>query len=262
VKFTIITVVKNKKEELVNTIRSVLSQKYQNFEYIVFDGCSTDGTKEFVNKNYKGRFKYIYKKDKNLYDALNCSIALSNGDYIGILHAGDFFYSDSLLSLINKKLNKNYDFIFGDLIYYNSNFNVPRILRSKVNSLNKFNFFKIPHPTVFFNKKFFLRKKLYYNIKYDISSDMDFIIRLVNESPNYLYVKKFFIFMKIGGLSTSFNKFLQKFFEDFEIYIKHFGFFSFFIFIRKTFFKVKGFFFYKKRFIQILKKQFLKISNE
>ena len=59
-KFTIITVVKNKKEELINTIRSVLSQKYQNFEYIVFDGCSTDGTTEFVNKNYKGRFKDIY----------------------------------------------------------------------------------------------------------------------------------------------------------------------------------------------------------
>jgi len=245
-KFTIITVVKNRKEDLIATINSVLSQKYKNFEYIVFDGYSTDGTKELININYKGRFKYIYKKDKNLYDALNRSIVLSKGSYIGILHAGDIFYSDNLLSNINKKISKEYDFIFGDLIFYNKYLKIKRVWKCNVKNLNKFNCFKIPHTTLFVNKNLFLNKRLYYNIKYDISSDLDFIIKLVNISTNYLYIKNFFICMKMGGLSTSYNHFLRKTFQDMVIYIEHFHLFFILILFKKILFKLKSLFFKKK----------------
>ena len=93
-KFSLITVVKNNKFQISKTINSIKEQNYKNFEYIVIDGNSTDGTTEIIkkiNKNYR-KLKHIIRKDKNLYDGLNFGIKVSKGKYIVILHSGDSFF--------------------------------------------------------------------------------------------------------------------------------------------------------------------------
>ena len=91
-KITIITVVKNNKKDLELTIKSVLAQNYKNFQYIIFDGMSNDGTEKVIKKYKKKNIRYIRQRDKNYYDGLNRAITLAKGDYIGILNAGDLMY--------------------------------------------------------------------------------------------------------------------------------------------------------------------------
>ena len=84
-KFSIITVVLNDKLELKKTIRSVLKQKFRNFEYLIIDGGSTDGTLNLLKK-YNGKIDYwVSKKDKGIWDAVNKGILLSKGKYINTI---------------------------------------------------------------------------------------------------------------------------------------------------------------------------------
>ena len=113
-KFSIITVVKNGFPEIELTIKSVLKQNYKDFEYIIFDGNSTDGTSEYIKKNFKKEIKYFRKSDNGMYDGLNRATRYAKGDYLLNLHAGDFFYSSSTLDSLNRiiKKNKAIDFFF------------------------------------------------------------------------------------------------------------------------------------------------------
>ena len=88
-KFSVITVVKNDRYKILKTINSVKSQIFKDYEYIVVDGKSTDGTSQIIKKNLrKNKYnKHILKKDKNLYQALNYGIKKSKGEYIVILHS-------------------------------------------------------------------------------------------------------------------------------------------------------------------------------
>ena len=96
-KLTIITVIKNDKKNLLISLKSILSQTYKNFEYIIYDGMSSDGTKLAIKKYLNKNIKYICKKDKNYYEGLNYTINKASGDYIGILNAGDQYYNTNTL---------------------------------------------------------------------------------------------------------------------------------------------------------------------
>ena len=99
-KVSIITVSYNNIDTIEDTVQSVLSQTYQNLEYIVIDACSNDGTKDILEK-YKNSIDHlIIENDKGMYDGLNKGIKASTGDIIGILHSDDV-YKDSLV--IEKK---------------------------------------------------------------------------------------------------------------------------------------------------------------
>ena len=105
-KFSLITVVKNDKLNIHKTINSIQKQKYKNFEFIIIDGKSKDGTTEIIkkkNRRFK-KLKHIIRKDENLYDGLNYGIRKSIGKYIVILHSGDKFFSKNTLEIINKKI--------------------------------------------------------------------------------------------------------------------------------------------------------------
>ena len=93
-KISIITVVYNNKETIQDAMDSVLLQKYDDLEYIIVDGASTDGTVEIIKdilKRYPERnVKFISEKDNGIYDAMNKGIRNSIGDVIGMLNSDDF----------------------------------------------------------------------------------------------------------------------------------------------------------------------------
>lgn len=104
---TIITVVFNGEKYIEKTIRSILSQTYNNIEYIVIDGGSTDGTIEIVRK-YRGKISYwISEPDNGIFDAMNKGASVATGEYIYYLNAGDAFYSDNTLFDVVNHLNDN-----------------------------------------------------------------------------------------------------------------------------------------------------------
>ncbi len=113
-KISIITVVLNDKDNIRNTIESCLSQDWENKEYIIFDGGSTDGTIDVINEYIDRIACFRSEKDNGIYDAMNKAVSCSTGDWIIILNSGDYFYSEKSLS-DSMKINKDgIDVIYGD----------------------------------------------------------------------------------------------------------------------------------------------------
>jgi len=164
----------NAKDDLAKTIISLKNQYYKNFEYIVIDGGSTDGTVDVI-KNNQEIINYWYSNlDHGIYDAMNKGIEQANGKYIGILNAGDQ-YSKEGLEIINKYLEKDddLDFIFGSVLKKNLRWGY-----RKFRIFWNFDFYS-SHSSGFFIKRISQEKLGKYNLKYKISSDYDLFYRMI-----------------------------------------------------------------------------------
>ena len=185
------------------------------------------------NKN----IKYICKKDKNYYEGLNYAVKKAKGKYIGILNAGDTYFDNNVLRMVIKKgLSKNCDLLFGNLIYINDMNDHKRIWKYPIQELNLITALKIASPTMFIKKNIAI---LYpYNTAYNISSDTDFNLCISKKNFNFVYLNKFLVFMKTGGLSTNPWLFLKKMKEDLLILKKYFGILFLIIYAYKIIIKI------------------------
>ncbi len=96
-KVSVITVVFNGEQFLESTILSVLNQTYDNVEYIIIDGESTDGTVDIIKKYEEEIDYWVSEKDAGIYDAMNKGIDIASGEWINFMNAGDTFYNNSIL---------------------------------------------------------------------------------------------------------------------------------------------------------------------
>lgn len=181
--FTIITPTLNNKIGLIKTINSIKTQKLTNFEFIVVDGGSTDGTIEILNES-KIITKWISENDKGIYDAINKGINFSNGKYINTINSGDAYFSENSLSIIKDYFDKNdVSFVFGAVKKKKNHY------KYKPEKINwSFNFYPA-HSGGFFVKKEVHDKIGLYNLRYLCSSDYDFFWRLIKKN-------------KLKGIST------------------------------------------------------------
>ena len=116
-KFSIITVNYNNKEGLRNTIESVIHQTYRDFEYIVIDGGSTDGSVDILKK-YDQQINYwVSEKDSGIYNAMNKGISKAHGEYLNFMNSGDCFYALDNLERVAKYQYET-DFIVGRDYHY------------------------------------------------------------------------------------------------------------------------------------------------
>jgi glycosyltransferase len=246
-KLSILTIVKNNKKNLLISLKSILSQSFKNFEHIIYDGMSNDGTKSIIENYLNKNTRYIRRHDNNYYEALNYAAKSATGDYIGILNAGDKYFNTSILEKINKKiLATKCDLLFGDLIYFNKKNYLTRIWNFPIRDLNSLTALKIASPTLFIKKKIIISNL--YNTKYNISSDTDFNIRISKKNLNFVYLNQFIILMKIGGLSTNPKFFIKKMLQDILILRKYFKFLFAFVYLYKVLIKLRTFIVYKKKF--------------
>lgn len=251
-KFSIITVVKDELFKIGLSVQSLKNQTFKDYEHIIFDGESIDGTSEFLKKNLNHKTLYFREKDNGVYDAINKSFKKVSGEYILLLHAGDFFYSQDSLDQLAKFIDKNnnFDFFYSNLLFYNlSNLNVTRVWNIASNNNNKLNFLKIAHTTLCINKR--ISKNLFYDHKFKISADTDYLYNICRNF-NGKYFNNFFIFMDDKGLSNSKKYFFNKFFEDIQILYKRFNIFFLIILMYKYFIKIPGIFNKEKKFNKLL----------
>ncbi|NVC63394.1 glycosyltransferase [Vibrio sp. 05-20-BW147] len=205
-KVSIITVCYNSAKTLEDTIVSVASQDYENIEYIIIDGGSTDRTNEIIEKYSDNIDVYLSEKDEGLYDAMNKGIKLAQGDVIGILNSDDFFVSKSSVSdLMSGFSQYNVDAVYSDLVYVQANNTdkITRLYSSKIfkRSLIKFGLM-LPHPT-FYAKKSVYDKCGFYKLDYRVAADFEFIARCVEKGIVFNRVPKITIKMREGGISSS-----------------------------------------------------------
>jgi glycosyltransferase involved in cell wall biosynthesis len=221
--FTIITVVKNNIHNISSTIESVLGQKFKNYEYIILDGKSSDGTEKLIRQKYltNSKIKFISYNDKGIYSAINYAIKKSRGSYIGLIHSGDLYVNNEVLSKVAAKI-KNLDFLYGGVKFYNKFLKIVRIWNVN-KKYNENNFYNIPHPALFVKKRICL--KYPYNEEYRISSDTEFIMNLVKNFSNHDYINETIQYMNNQGVSNNLKYLLNKIAEDLLILKKKTNFF-------------------------------------
>ena len=112
---SIITVNFNNKKGLIQTIETVVNQECKDFEWIIVDGGSTDGSVEVIQDHIKHVDFWVSELDQGVYDAMNKGIKVATGDYILFLNSGDYFYTNEATKIINS-LESNTDFIIYDYI--------------------------------------------------------------------------------------------------------------------------------------------------
>jgi glycosyltransferase involved in cell wall biosynthesis len=181
---SIITVVFNGSESVEKTILSVLSQSYQNKEYIIIDGCSTDGTVDIIRKYDSDIDHWLSEKDKGIYDAMNKGIALASGTWINFMNSGDQFASQNVLDDFAKSVGENDDILFGDALVEYPTFKTlyPVIALDRM-------WKKMPfcHQATFFKGS--LLKEWKFDLRYRLSSDYDLLYRAYLEGRRFRYVK-------------------------------------------------------------------------
>jgi glycosyltransferase involved in cell wall biosynthesis len=209
-KISIITVVYNNKETILDAINSVLSQEYDDLEYIIVDGASTDGTVEVIKKAVKRyperNMKFVSETDHGIYDAMNKGIRLATGDIIGILNSDDFYINNDVIStVVNVFMAQNVDSVFADLVYVRAD-DLDKIVRyysSATFHPKKMAYGWMPaHPTFFAKIKIYEQYGLY-KTDYRIAADYELIARfLVKNKVSYSYISQVLVKMRTGGAST------------------------------------------------------------
>ena len=191
-------------------MQSVILQDYEDVEYIIVDGGSTDDTLSIV-RNYRHKIAHLVsEKDEGLYYAINKGIALATGDIIGILHADDFYTSDNVLSDIAKIFKTtNAEAVYADLFYVDKD-NTDKIVRTwKSGNYNDGKFlwgWMPPHPT------FFVKKSVYenfgvFNTDLRSAADYELMLRFLHKHRiKVAYLPEFIVKMRVGGQSNASDK--------------------------------------------------------
>lgn len=222
-KISIITVCFNAEHEIEQTLTSVLNQTYDDFEYIIIDGKSLDGTTDII-KRYQSTFSkkgisvfFISEKDNGIYNAMNKGISKTNGEWFLFLNSGDYLCDNNVLEKISNVLNNaDYDIVYGDAIL-------------KSNSMYKYDkskpLYEIKEHMVFSHQSTFIHnlvmKKFMYDEQYRIAADYNFFIKLYLADYRFHSVDFPIAVFSLGGVSTNLSYNKKREMEDIEIYYRN-----------------------------------------
>lgn len=206
-KVTVIGMSYNDLPHLKQSAATILQQDYENLEYVVVDGGSTDGSVEFlsvVEKKMKdrpgGSMKWVSEPDKGLYHALDKGIAMASGDIIGIMNER-FANTHVLTDMVDIIQREGTDGVHSAMDYIDENGRVVRRWRMGKGSLNTG--WMAAHPTMYLKKEIF-EKYGDYKIDYRIAADYEFMIRILKEGEVKLsYIPDVLVHMFHGENSTS-----------------------------------------------------------
>ena len=206
-KITVITVVLNNKAYIADCINSVINQTYKNYEYIIIDGGSTDGTVDIIRDYQRYISAWISEADCGIFDAMNKGIMLARGEVIAFLNSDDLYYDSCVLeNVVDTMLSSGADACFADMVYVKTQDldNIVRYWRAgsfKPELLKKG---WIPaHPT------FFARKTVYdqyglFDLRYKLAADYELMARfLADDKIQTAYIPKTFAKMRVGGASNN-----------------------------------------------------------
>lgn len=221
VKISVITAVFNARDSVEDAIKSVLRQTYDNFELIVIDGASTDGSKEVIENFRDSLGVFISEPDDGIYDALNKGIKFASGDVIGFLHADDVFENDDILSKVAINfMDSEIDAVYGDLVYISKKkpANILRYWKSGAYSEGMLKQgWMPPHPTFYCRRSAYTQMGMF-DVSFDIAADYDCMLRFFT-SKNFrcAYIPEVLVRMSVGGTSNrSISNIIRKSVEDYR----------------------------------------------
>ncbi|MGR0481939.1 MAG: glycosyltransferase family 2 protein [Candidatus Electronema sp. V4] len=194
---TVITVVLNRAQYLEETILSVVGQTYENVEYIIIDGGSTDGTLDIIRKYEHAIDYWVSEKDAGIYDAMNKGVLLSTGDSVGIINSDDWYELDAIRNVadynfVSKKIFHGDMKIYkNDEYFYTCFFSAKKIKKGMI----------FCHPTMFVGIGIYKRYGCF-NVTYRIAADWDLMLRFCGNKCDFVYIKKKLANFRLDGKSS------------------------------------------------------------
>lgn len=194
---SIITVVLNGEKYLEHTIKSVLEQSYDNIEYIIIDGGSTDGTLEIIRKYDESIDYWISRKDSGISSAFNFGIEQTTGEIIGIINSDDWYEPNAINKIVNTFQSIKADLVCGAVLFWQNN-------KKIIVSLSDIE--KIKRETSIHHSTVFIKKNIYFkfggfNVSYKYAMDYEFMLRLKMKDVKFYSLNDVIANRRLEGLS-------------------------------------------------------------
>ncbi len=221
VKLSIITINYNNAAGLNKTLNSVVSQKNIEFEYLVIDGGSSDGSLAMIKTNESQINYWVSEPDKGIYDAMNKGIVKATGEYCLFLNSGDYLVDDTILSKVFSG-HAEADILYGEILFDFGN--KGKKMQERPSRLSTFHLFhdNIWHPASFIRRSLFTSIGLY-NSSFKIAADYDFFLHAIGiKKVSTCYLPYVISVYDTTGLSTKPENTIQVAFERKEIHKKYF----------------------------------------
>lgn len=213
-KISVVTVCYNEKNTIRETVESVLAQKYDDYEYIIMDGASTDGTLDII-KEYADnpKMKYMSEPDTGLFNAMNKSLTLVSGQYVIFMNSGDLFLDENVLADVAPYLRE--DIVYGDVLrrtkegsyiqkYKGTHWERIRMMLCGL---------AFCHQTQFTKTE--VMKRYGFREDHKITADFDFVVRALSDKRSFKHVDRVICsFDHDGGISADKSNYLQMVRED------------------------------------------------
>lgn len=196
-KLSIITINYNSRDGLRKTIESIVNQTWQEFEYIIIDGGSTDGSVEVI-KEYADRINYwVSEPDMGIYDAMNKGVVRAKGEYCLFMNSADTFYDSTVIDHVFPLLD-NTDIICGQLKFPHG-----YIMKGpKEVSMQHFYTSTLPHQATFIKTQLLISEP--YDTSYRIVSDWKFWIQsLIFKNATYKTIDYIIAVFDVSGISST-----------------------------------------------------------
>lgn len=196
--FSIVTVCFNSEKTVGRTIQSVCNQTFKDFEYIIIDGLSTDGTTSIVEKYSDCVSKIVSEKDSGIYDAMNKGVRMASGKIVGIINSDDW-YEPNTLELVAKAYDESDKrTIFHGLCKYHfpdSEGDIHAYHHSVLPSMN------IAHPTVFVPTILYQEFGAF-DDRFKIAADYELLLRMYRRGISYKRIERILANFQHGGYSA------------------------------------------------------------
>lgn len=201
-KISVITITYNSESTIEETIKSVVSQDYANYEYIIIDGGSKDATLSIVDKYRDKIAKVVSEPDKGISDAFNKGIKHATGDVIGIINSDDVLLPGAL-SVVADACEEGVGVYLGNILIWDSAKGVEiKAVPSKKYPLHTFSDHVVCHPGTFISKWAY-DKYGGYKIDFKFMMDLDLLIRFYEAGVKFKYIPVELAMFRLGGVTDS-----------------------------------------------------------
>lgn len=200
--FSVITVCRNNLQGLKLTFESIRTQTFQDMEWIVIDGNSTDGTVEYMN-NLHFPNSFLSEPDGGIYDAMNKGVKFVNGRFVVYMNSGDTFFDDTSLQLAHNLITKQTQQV--DILLCGFELMLPNgmFIQKKPRNLANYIWHGMPtcHQAILFSRKSIEENP--YDTSYKISGDYQLLASIFSKGCRAIYSKHPFTVFEVGGASFS-----------------------------------------------------------
>jgi glycosyltransferase involved in cell wall biosynthesis len=213
---SVITVVFNGHKHLEQTIQSVLNQSYDNVEYIIIDGGSTDGTLDIIRKYEHAIDYWISEPDKGIYDAMNKGIRCSCGNIIGIVNSDDWYGRNTIRATATAFLTKSDISVFHGVIYRIEQKTGILFRKAPLPITVPIKCMALNHPTMFI-KAICYKNLGGYDTSFSLSADFELLCRFIGKGVAFDYCEDIVAYMRSDGLSDRLSYLMERCIEGYAI---------------------------------------------